>query len=127
MRAKNFKLTSSHMHLGKAIAWQSKKTIAVECMKDDAVRKYILLLVGKIVHAEMKKLCSGSVQSVLLNSDPATLKFFKWQTLKSELTIHAPILKGVLESTMSEVKIGQTLMLLCVCVWLFWQEIGIQK
>lgn len=68
-------------------------------MKDDAVQKYILTLVGKIVHSEVKKLCSESVQSVLLSSDPRTLQSFTWQDLKSELSIHAPVLKGILEST----------------------------
>ena len=63
------------------------------------MKKYILRLVGKIVHAEVKTLCSESVQSVLLKSDPGALKSFTWQTLKRELATYAPVLNSILEST----------------------------
>ena len=124
---KTFKLTPSRKHLGKAIARRSKKTIAVEAMKDDGVKKHILKLVGNIAHAEIKKLCSQSVQSVLLKSDPETLKSFTWQSLKSDLSAHTPVLKGILESTGVKEGISLILMLSYVCVWLCWQETGISR
>lgn len=114
---KTFTLTPSRKYLGKAVARRSKKTIAVEAMKDNAVQKHILKLVGDIVHAEMKKLCSQSVQSVLLKSDPETLKSFTWQSLKSELSAHTPVLKGILESTGVKSRNGPNFdAVICFCV-----------
>lgn len=85
--------------MGKALARRSKKTLALECMKNEGVKKYILRLVGKIVHTEMKKLCSERGDSVLQNRDPALLKTFTWKTVKHETTAHAPVLVEILQST----------------------------
>ena len=49
-RPRTFLLTPQRKHLGKAVARRSKKAIAAECMKDQAVQKHIVKLVGKMVH-----------------------------------------------------------------------------
>ena len=58
------------------MARRSKKTIAVECMNDAVIKKYILKLVGKIVRGEIKKLCSVDAQSILQKGDSDALKSF---------------------------------------------------
>ena len=98
-RPKNFKLTPNRKHLGKAVARRSKKTIAVQCLKDQDIRKYVLKLIEREVHNEVKALCSNDADSILQQSDPEVLKSFKWNTLMSELVKYTPILKGLLEST----------------------------
>ena len=87
--------------MGKAVARRSKKSIASECMKDAEIRKHILKIIGRIVHTKVKVLCSDAAQSVLHShfTDGANLKSFSWHTLNSELTIHTPVLKNILEST----------------------------
>ena len=98
-RPKSYKLTPSRKHIGKALARRSKKALALECMKNEGVKKYILQLVGKIVHTEMKEFCSERGDSVLQNRDPTLLKTFTWKTVKRETTTHAPVLVKILEST----------------------------
>ena len=115
-RSKTFKLTPSRKHLGKAVARRSKKTIAVECMKDAGIKKHILKLVGNIVRAEIKKLSSVDVQSVLQKDDFATIKSFSWQTMMSELSGHTPVLKHILESTSPRKNQPNFVAVVCLCV-----------
>ena len=62
-------------------------------MCDVSIREYILRIIGRLVHKEVKMLCSDSV-----NSNPEVLKSFPWQIFQHELSTHAPIFMGVLES-----------------------------
>lgn len=63
------------------------------------MRRHILKMVSKITHAEMRELCSTRAQSVLLSCDTEALKMFTWQTIKSELVTHTPVLLSLLQST----------------------------
>ena len=92
-------LTPSRKHLGKAVARRSKQKVAVECLKDSDVKRYILKAVGKIVHNEVKHLCSNTTQSILKCNSLEMLKSFSWGSLKSELSSNAPVLKAILEAT----------------------------
>lgn len=88
----------------------------MECMKDDDVKKYILKLVGDIVRAEIKKLCSVDAQSVLQKGDADTIKSFTWQILMSELSTHTPVLKCILEATCPKKTQPNFTAVVCVCV-----------
>ena len=70
----HFFLTPQRKHLGKAVARRSKKAIAAECMKDQAVQKHIVKLVGKMVHSEIKKFCSDSANSISNAIIPSVLR-----------------------------------------------------
>ena len=87
-------LTPSRKHLGKAVARRSKQKVAVECLKDSDVKRYILKAVGKIVHNEVKHLCSNTTQSILKCNSVEMLKSFSWGSLKSELSSNAPQSEG---------------------------------
>ena len=92
-------MTPQRKHLGKAVARRSKKAIAAECMKDHSVKGHILKLVGKLVHAEIKSLCSESAQSILKRDDPQCIKAFAWESFRSEIAKFAPVLRGILQAT----------------------------
>ena len=85
-RPRTFLLTPQCKHLGKAVARRSKRAIAAECMKDHAVQKHILKLVGKMVHAEIKKFCSDGASSILTRDDPQCIKTFSWESFNSEVS-----------------------------------------
>lgn len=67
-------------------------------MCDVNIREYILRIIGRLVHKEVKMLCSDSVNSILKEDNPEVLKSFTWQIFQHELSTHAPIFMGVLES-----------------------------
>ena len=92
-------MTPNQKHLGKAVARRSNKKIAIECLRDKSVRKEVLKLVRKEIHAEIKTLCSRDANSILQKTDSLALKLFKWKTLTSELNKYTPILKSLLECT----------------------------
>ena len=86
-------------------------------MKDHTVQKHVLKLVEKIVHAEVKKFCSDSADSILKHDDPQCIKTFTWESFNSEISKFAPVLKGILQATrktrMSKANFNVTV---CVCV-----------
>lgn len=67
-------------------------------MCDVSIREYILRIIGRLVHKEVKMLCSDNVNSILKEDNPEVLKSFTWQIFQHELSTHAPIFMGVLES-----------------------------
>ena len=116
-RPRTFLLTPQRKHLGKAVARRSKRAIAAECMKDHTVQKHILKLVGKMVHAEIKKFCSDGANSILKRDDPQCIKTFSWESFNSEVSKFAPILKGILQAT-CKARMSKTHfnVVMCVCV-----------
>ena len=62
--------------MGKAVARCSKKSIARECMCDVSIREYILRIIGRLVHKEVKMLCSDNVNSILKEDNPEVIKSF---------------------------------------------------
>ena len=116
-RPRTFLLTPQRKHLGKAVARRSKKAIAAECMKDQAVQKHIVKLVGKMVHREIKKFCSDSANSILKRDDPQCIKTFSWESFSSEISKFAPVLKSILQAT-SKTGMSNTdfNVVMCVCV-----------
>lgn len=116
-RPRTFLLIPQRKHLGKAVARRSKTAIAAECMKDRAVQKHILKLVGKMVHAEIKKFCSHSANSILKRDDPQCIKTFSWESFNCEISKFAPVLKSILQAT-CKTRVSSTNfnVVMCVCV-----------
>ena len=99
------------------MARRSKKAIAAECMKDPAVQKHVVKLVGKMVHAEIKKFCSDSSNSILKCDDPQCIKTFSWESFNSEISKFTPVLKGILQATCKTKKSKTNFnVVMCVCV-----------
>ena len=65
---------------------------------NEVTKKYILKMIGKQLAKEIQVMCSEEVNSVMKSQDPEVLKQFSWDTLLSELSKFAPILKGLLLS-----------------------------
>lgn len=86
-------------------------------MKDHAVQKHIVKLVGKMVHTEIKKFCSDSANSILKRDDPQCIKTFSWESFNSEISKFAPVLKSILQAT-SKMRMSNANfnVVMCVCV-----------
>lgn len=95
-RPRTFVLTPSRKHICKAVARQSKKTIAVESLKDPVVKKHILKKIGKEMAKEIRSVASDKAESVLRSQDADSLKTFHWDTLLQELSTFAPVLRMLL-------------------------------
>ena len=86
-------------------------------MKDPVIKGHILKLVGKTVHAEIKKFCSDVVKSIIKCDDPLSINTFTWQSFSSEISTFAPVLKGILESTSKSRKSNTDVkIVVCMCV-----------
>ena len=95
-RPRTFVLTPRRKHIAKAVARQSKKTIAVESLKDPVVKKHILKKIGKEMPKEIRGVASDKAESVLQSQDADSLKTFHWDTLLQELSTFAPVLRMLL-------------------------------
>ena len=90
-------VTPQRKHLVKAVARKSKKAVATEALKDPITKSYIVSILGIELAKEIRAMSSDSVKSVLQSSDPDDLKEFKWETLHSELSLHAPVMSKLLQ------------------------------
>ena len=75
------------------MARRSKKTIAVESMKDPSTRQVLVKLFGKEVRKEVRSMASESFLSSQSKDD---LKNFQWDRLHTELSLKAPLLLNIL-------------------------------
>lgn len=75
------------------MARRSRKTIAVESMKDPCTRQVLVKLFGKEVHKEIRLMAS---ESFLCSQSKDDLKEFKWDRLHAELSHKAPVLLSIL-------------------------------
>ncbi len=69
-----------------------------ECFKDHIARSHILNKLGQVIRHEIKAMCSGSTNSVLKSLDTNDLEMFTWDSVLSELKLHAPVLTDILFS-----------------------------
>ena len=93
---KTFVLTPNRKHLGKAVARNSKKTIAAETLKDSVTKGYIVSIMGRELSREIRAMASDHAKSILQSQNPHDLKQFKWDTLLCELSKYAPVLSRLL-------------------------------
>ena len=89
-------LTPRRKHLGKAVARRSRKTVAVESMRDPSTRHHIVNLLGKEIRNEIRLMASDSAHSILRSQLKEDLTNFQWSTLHAEMSSKAPILQSVL-------------------------------
>ena len=98
-QSRGYNITPRRKPIVKTVAKRSKKSVTAECMKDVAVKKYVLKQIGKEVRAELKKLSSEGTNSILQQSEPNIMETFTWETLHSKLTKHTPVLQSLLQFT----------------------------
>ena len=76
-KPRTYPLTPTRKHLGKAVARGSKKSVAIECLKDPATRKFLLKGIGVLVRNELKSMCMDSRSSISSeNSDSRSEEFY---------------------------------------------------
>ena len=79
--------------MGKALARRSKRAMVTECMRSNAMRKYVIINMSRILKSEIRALCSNSV----LRSQAVTdLSQFTWDNLIKEMQTFAPVLLSLL-------------------------------
>ena len=96
-KPRSYHLTPRRKKVGKAVARGSKKAVVRECMKDPAMHKYTIQVVGQCVRQELASLCSESVKSVLQEQSLDAMCSFSWAKLHKELQENAPTLLSFLE------------------------------
>ena len=87
----------------------------MECLKDPAVKKHILKMIGKTVHQEIRHLASDSIN--LKSADPEDIKTFTWNRFGSEISKFAPVLGDVLQAgCRTKQKRPNAAAVVCICV-----------
>lgn len=82
----------------KALARKSSKTVALEALKDESIKRHILKNICMELAEEIRNMASDKVQSTLQSQKVNDVKEFRWDTLLTELTKHAPVLKTILKA-----------------------------
>lgn len=96
------------------MARRSRKTIAVESMKDPYTRQVLMKLFGNEVHKEVRLMAS---QSFLCSKSKDDLKEFKWDRIHAELSHKAPVLLNILlHATKTRVPRPNTHIVIGTCV-----------
>ena len=95
-RIQNHPLTPSRKKMGKALARRSKKAVVAECMRNNAMRKYVMVNMSRIVKSEIRTLCSNKANSVLRNHSVTSLSQFSWDSIIKEIQTYAPVLLSLL-------------------------------
>lgn len=70
-------MTPRRRHLSKSIARGHKKGLVDQCFSDDETCKYIMKKLERTIRAEVKKMCSEAVGSVLQSTSYEALKSFR--------------------------------------------------
>ena len=69
-----------------------------EVLKDTQCNKWLIVGVGKILQAEIKKLCSDNVSSIQRSKDHEVIRLFPWKKVIEEEVTHCPMLFSLLLS-----------------------------
>ena len=95
------------------MARRSKKTIAVESMRDPCTRQFLLKLFGREVRNEIRSMSS---ESFLSSQSNELLKDFQWDRLLAELSCKAPVLLEILhEATKTRVPRSNSHLVIGTC------------
>ena len=95
-KVKTYALTPTRKLIGKAVARGHRHSLAVECLKDPIIKRYLLKRIGVLVRNELRYLCSDSASSILRSQRVTGLKEFSWEKLLNELKASAPIFFSIL-------------------------------
>ena len=95
-KVKTYALTPTRKPIGKAVARGHRQGLAVECLKDPIIKRYLLKRIGVLVRNEHRYLCSDSTSSILRSQCVTDLREFSWEKLLDELKANAPIFLSIL-------------------------------
>lgn len=95
-KPRNFILTPSRKHMGKALARGKRKSVAAECIKDPVAKKYIIKKIGVLLRKGMNVMCSDDTNSMLRQQCISAEKDFSWESFLTELETNAPLLFTIL-------------------------------
>lgn len=100
----------------KSIVRGHKQQLVDQCFGDKQTRFYITKMLERIIRAEIKKMCSRHVNSVLQITNPEALATFQWDSLLAELKSHAPTLLSVLSAAVYKKENATALIGVCCAV-----------
>lgn len=101
--------------MSKALARGNKKSVVDDCFKDPKIFTYLKKKLGRVLKAEIKKMCSNKVRSILRSTATCdNLKNFKWSDVIDEMKIHAPLLFSLLSSCIP-LSLSNSEAVICMC------------
>ena len=99
-RPRVLRLTSSLKRLGRSVGRRSRRSIALQALKDSRIRKQVLAILTKDIQKELKAMCATGKASLLRAIEPAALTSFSWKALGAELQQIAPTLFSILDGSL---------------------------
>ena len=97
-RTRSYKLTPSREPIANALGRKSHKSFARHALKNESVRRYVVVGLRKFLTNEIKALCSDSY---LLNKDKESLSNFSWDGFYDVIKVKAPTILAFLEACVS--------------------------
>ena len=97
-RTRSYKLTPSREPIANALGRKSQKSFAKHALKNENVRRYVVIGLRKFLMNEMRALCSDPY---LLNKDKESLSNFSWDGFHEVLRVKAPTILAFLEACVS--------------------------
>ena len=95
-----YHLTSSLRRIGRSVGRSSRRSIAIQSMKDSRIRKMVLAILAKDVRKELAVLCAINSESVLRATELDALLSFSWDSFKREVKQTAPSLFALLDGSL---------------------------
>ena len=95
----SYKLTPSRQPIANALGRKSHQSFAKHALKNDNVRRYIVVGLRKFLKCEIKSLCSDPY---LLNKNKVSLSNFSWDSFYEILKVKAPTILAFLDACVSQ-------------------------
>ena len=92
----NITKCSGLKNITKSIGRSNRRSIALQVMQDQTIRKNILTVIVSDIQKELTLMCSKGVNSILRNSTSQAMASFTWESIVDELKTHAPTLLAIL-------------------------------
>ena len=83
----------------------SAQSIARESLKDQEVRRYLAIGMGKLIKKEVKILCSEAVNSIQRSKNRNDITSFPWAKVLEEVKTYCPLLLSFLLASTDTLKI----------------------
>ena len=99
-RGRVHRLTSSLKRIGRSVGRRSRKSIALQSMKDSGIRRMVMKILAKDVRKELAALCTVRNASVMRATEPIALRSFSWESFGTEVKETAPSLFAVLDGSL---------------------------
>ena len=111
-RTHSYKLTPSREPIANALGRKSQKSFAKHALKNENIRRYVVVGLRKFLKCEMKNLCSDPY---LLNKSKEPLSNFSWDSFYEVLKIKTPTILAFLEACVSQSSSLNTKVVVGVC------------